>query len=104
MEKNNFINSAISRIYRNLEILNFSEETNYDLVSELFYSCETLKLFNSANADSMLISLVNFLFPQPIVDKIARNKSRLHKRSKFEHIQLCKTTEEIIYPAIIGKI
>ncbi|MBD3342944.1 MAG: hypothetical protein GF353_27860, partial [Candidatus Lokiarchaeota archaeon] len=42
VEKNNFINSAISRIYRNLEILNFSEETNYDLVSELFYSCETL--------------------------------------------------------------
>ncbi|MFX1391667.1 MAG: hypothetical protein ACFE9Z_16500, partial [Promethearchaeota archaeon] len=34
----NLLNNIVSRIYRNLELLDFSEDTNYDLVSELFYS------------------------------------------------------------------
>lgn len=40
----NILEDVVNRIYRNLEILDFSKDTSYDLMSELFYSCESLKL------------------------------------------------------------
>jgi len=35
------LESIMSRIYRNLELIEFSEDTNFDLISELLYSLKT---------------------------------------------------------------
>ncbi|MCK4780638.1 MAG: hypothetical protein KAT57_10640, partial [Candidatus Lokiarchaeota archaeon] len=51
------LKNIVSRIYRNLELLDFSVDTNYDLVSELFYSIESLKLFNCIETKEMIIHL-----------------------------------------------
>ncbi|MFX1531671.1 MAG: hypothetical protein ACFFBC_11210, partial [Promethearchaeota archaeon] len=40
------LNTVVQRIYRNLELLDISVDTSYDLISELFYSIESLKLLN----------------------------------------------------------
>ncbi|MFX1557495.1 MAG: hypothetical protein ACFFC9_09600, partial [Promethearchaeota archaeon] len=38
LKDRDLLGAIVSRIYRNLEIVDFSAETNYDLFSELFYS------------------------------------------------------------------
>ncbi|MFX0007025.1 MAG: hypothetical protein ACFFAV_09900, partial [Candidatus Hermodarchaeota archaeon] len=37
----NLLKNIVQRIYRNLELLDISVDTNYDLISELFYSIES---------------------------------------------------------------
>ena len=91
-----FIDKIISKIYRNLEMLNFSEETNYDLISELFYSCETLKLLNCIKTKHVIIHLARYLFPQQIVNKILNGKKITHSSVKFNHSTICKITGQMI--------
>ncbi|MFW9782097.1 MAG: hypothetical protein ACFFFB_07425, partial [Candidatus Heimdallarchaeota archaeon] len=52
-----FLDSIVSIIYRNLELLEFSADMNFDLISELFYSFESLKLFNCIETKQMIIQL-----------------------------------------------
>ncbi|MFX0104237.1 MAG: hypothetical protein ACFE75_01945, partial [Candidatus Hodarchaeota archaeon] len=61
------LKNIVSRIYRNLELLDFSVDTNYDLISELFYSIESLKLFNCIETKEMIIHLAKYLFPEEVV-------------------------------------
>jgi len=90
-----FIDRIISRIYRNLEILVISEETNYDLVSEIFYSVETLRLLNCIEMKDVLMPLVNHLFPSEVYNKINECKE-LIETDFCRHIKVNKTTGEKI--------
>ena len=93
------LKSIVSRIYRNLELLDFSVDTNYDLVSELFYSIESLKLFNCIETKEMIIHLAKYLFPQEIVDTISSSKELIREKAKtkYRHLHVDKTTGETIY-------
>jgi hypothetical protein len=93
------LSNIVSRIYRNLELLDFSIDTNYDLVSELFYSIESLKLFNCIETKEMIIHLANYLFPQEIVDTISASKELVREKAKtkYRHLHVDKTTGETIY-------
>ena len=92
------LGGIISRIYRNLEILNISQDTNYDLVSELFYSCESLKLLNCIETEQMILHLAKFLFPQEIMDKISKIEDiSAVTTSKFRHLKVNRLTGETIY-------
>ena len=94
----NLLGNIISRIYRNLEILDFSAEMNFDLLSELFYSLESLKLFNCIETKEMIIHLAKFLFPQEVVDKVTSTKELITpKKARFRHLKVNKTTGETIY-------
>ena len=62
------LDSIVSRIYRNLEIIDFCLDTNYDLVSEIFYSCESLKLFNCIESEEMIYHMAKYLFPEDILN------------------------------------
>lgn len=62
-KENEILSYTVSKIYRNLEMLNISEEANYDLLSELFYALETLKLLNCIDDSNTLIHLTRDLFP-----------------------------------------
>ncbi|MHA1488522.1 MAG: hypothetical protein ACTSRI_02570 [Promethearchaeota archaeon] len=92
-----FIDKIISKIYRNLEMLNFSEETNYDLISEIYYSCETLKLLNGIKTKHALIHLARYLFPQQIVNKILNGKKITASSVKFNHSKISKITGQTIF-------
>ena len=94
----NLLGSIISRIYRNLEILDFSADMNFDLLSELFYSLESLKLFNCIETKEMMIHLAKFLFPQEVVDKVTNTKELIKpKKARFRHLKVNKITGETIY-------
>ena len=91
------LSNIVSRIYRNLEFLDFSTDTNYDLVSELFYSIESLKLFNCIETKEMIIHLAKYLFPQEIVDAISISKETIREKAKFRHLKVNRITGETIY-------
>ncbi len=91
------LKNIVSRIYRNLELLDFSIDTNYDLVSELFYSCESLKLFNCIETKEMIIHLARYLFPQEIVERILNSKELIREKARFRHLHVDKITGETIY-------
>ncbi|TXT61599.1 MAG: hypothetical protein BAJALOKI2v1_20052 [Promethearchaeota archaeon] len=99
LKKYDFIDRIISRIYRNLEILVISEETNYDLVSEIFYSCETLRLLNCIEMKNVLVHLVNHLFPSEVCNKLNECKE-LAEITEFNdycrHVKVNKITGEKI--------
>ncbi|MFX0083460.1 MAG: hypothetical protein ACFE94_17065 [Candidatus Hodarchaeota archaeon] len=91
------LDNIVSRIYRNLELLDFSIDTNFDLVSELFYSLESLKLFNCIETKEMIIHLAKFLFPQEIVEKISTSKEIIRSKAKFRHLKVNRITGETVY-------
>jgi len=91
------LNNIVSRIYRNLELIDFSVDTNYDLVSELFYSVESLKLFNCIETKQMIIHLAKFLFPEEIFNKISSSEEIISTTARFRHLKVNKITGETIY-------
>ena len=91
------LNNVVSRIYRNLELLDFSVDTNYDLVSELFYSIESLKLFNCIETKEMIIHLAKYLFPEEIINTISNSKEAVREKARFRHLKVNRITGETIY-------
>jgi hypothetical protein len=92
------LGTIISRIYRNLEILNFSQDTNYDLVSEIFYSCESLKLLNCIETKEMIIQLAKHLYPPQVVEVISNTDNiATQATAKFRHLRVNRVTGETIY-------
>ncbi len=91
------LNSIISRIYRNIEILDFSIDMSHDLISEVFYSCESLRLFNCIETKEMIIHLAKFMFPQEVVDKIQASDIESRSRARFKHTRIDRITGEPIY-------
>ncbi|MFX1497603.1 MAG: hypothetical protein ACFFBH_08765 [Promethearchaeota archaeon] len=91
------LDSIITRIYRNLELINFSSETNHDLVSEIFYSVESLKLFNCIETKEMITHLVKYLFPQEVVDKIVNSEKITETEARFKHLKVNRISGETVY-------
>ena len=91
------LHSVISRIYRNIEILDFSGDMSHDLISEVFYSCESLKLFNCIETKEMIIHLAKYLFPQAVVDKIIASDITTRSRARFRHTRIDRITGNPIY-------
>jgi len=97
LQNNIIIDNIISRIYRNLELLTFSEDTSYDLVSELFYSCESLKLLNCIEKNSVIVHLARYLFPEKIYKNIEKAEDFNFDKKNFRHLAVDPTTGETIY-------
>ncbi|MGV9173866.1 MAG: hypothetical protein ACOC35_15060, partial [Promethearchaeia archaeon] len=91
------LNNIVSRIYRNLEILDFSKDMNYDLISEIFYSCESLKLINCIETKEMIKHLAKYLFPERVVRKILQTEKIACGCPKFRHLKVNRITGETIY-------
>jgi len=97
LQDNVLLDNIISRIYRNIELLTFSEDTSYDLVSELFYSCESLKLLNCIEKKSVVIHLGRYLFPEEIYKEIENTQDFEFDKENFRHLGVNRTTGETIY-------
>ncbi|MFX1269485.1 MAG: hypothetical protein ACFFAK_16110, partial [Promethearchaeota archaeon] len=97
LKEYDLLDSIISRIYRNLELLEFSADTNFDLISELFYSFESLKLFNCVETKQMIIHLAKYLFPKEVVEKISLNTEIVKTKARFRHLKVDRITGETIY-------
>ncbi len=97
LKEYDLLNSIVSRIYRNLELLEFSADTNFDLISELFYSFESLKLFNCVETRQMIIHLAKYLFPKEVVEKISLNTEIIETKARFRHLKVDRITGETIY-------
>jgi len=91
------LDSIVSIIYRNLELLEFSADTNLDLISELLYSFESLKLFNCIETEQMIIHLARYLFPKEVVNKISFNAEIVKAKARFRHFKVDRVTGETIY-------
>ncbi len=66
----NFIEYIIAKIYRNMKILEIHQDSCCDLLSELLYSFEALKLINCVNSTVFLSRIVQYVFPEEINLKI----------------------------------
>ncbi|KKK68346.1 hypothetical protein LCGC14_2944960, partial [marine sediment metagenome] len=97
LKEYDLLKNIVSRIYRNLEFLDFSIDTNYDLVSELFYSCESLKLFNCIETKEMIVHLAKYLFPEEIVKIISTSKEIMSKKARWRHLHVDKVSGETLY-------
>ena len=97
LKEYDILDNIVSRIYRNLELLDFSIDTNFDLISELFYSLESLKLFNCIETKEMIIHLAKYLFPQELVERILNSKELIRNKAKFRHLKVNRVTGETIY-------
>lgn len=93
----NLLDNLVKRIYRNLEILDFSKDTSYDLMSELFYSCESLKLLNCIEERPFLMRLANYLFPKKIVHELEYKEDLPIDKENFRHLGVSRTTGETLY-------
>ena len=91
------LESIISRIYRNLELLEFSEDTNFDLISELLYSFENLKLFNCIETREMILKMAKYLFPPEIVEKLSTSSELSRIQARFRHLKVNRITGETNY-------
>lgn len=89
-----FLPKIVSLIFRNLEILKISNETNYDLISEIFYACEALKLINCIENKYSVLHLVNNLFPVQVREKLFENTDIMNDISKYVKVKINKTTGE----------
>ncbi len=94
------LSSVVSRIYRNIELLNFSSDTNHDLISEIFYSVESLKLLNCIESKQMIIYLANYMFPQVVVNKILNSDIESRNSAKCRHSKVNRITGEVTYQVI----
>lgn len=90
----NLVETLVLRIHRNIEIISFSEQTNNDLVSELFYSCEALKLFNCIENKKITINLAEYLFPEDVIREIEKNEDFYKNESHFLHKHIDRFTGE----------
>ena len=90
-----FLKSIITRIYRNLELLNFTKETNYDLFSEILYSCESLKLLNSIENKKVSLHLAEYLFPKKVNNKLKELEEIKYEKTKFRHFDINKSTGDL---------
>ncbi len=97
IEDHEILSSIISRIYRNLELLEFSEDMNFDLISEQFYALEILKLYNCIETRQMIIQLTKFLFPSEVVENVSSNIARIKTKSRFRHLKVNKITGDTYY-------
>jgi len=93
----NLLESTISKIYRNLELLEVSEDTNFDLISELFYSCEILKLLNCIETPQLIIKMANHLFPPEVAAKISASPELNKTEARFRHLKVNRITGETMY-------
>ncbi len=91
------LESTISKIYRNLELLEVSEDTNFDLISELFYSFEILKLFNCIETPQLIIKMATYLFPPEVAAKISASPELNKPQARFRHLKVNKITGETMY-------
>lgn len=97
LKKYKILDSVVERIYRNLEIIDFCRNTNFDLISEIFYSCESLKLFNCIETKEMIYHLARYLFPREILENGLFSKEIDRKKAKFRHLKVNKLTGQTIY-------
>jgi len=93
----NLLESTISKIYRNLELLEVSEDTNFDLISELFYSFEILKLLNCIETPQLIIKMANYLFPPEVAAKISASPELNKTEARFRHLKVNRITGETMY-------
>ncbi len=93
----NLLENIVSRIYRNLEILNFLEDMNLDLLSELVYSIESLRLFNCINSEEMILSLVKHLFPVEVERKLLNSEKIKGSNVRSKHMMVNRITGETVY-------
>ncbi len=91
------LDNIISRIYRNLEILSFSKYTNYDLFSEILYSCKSLKLLNIVEDKEISLHLAKYLLPEEAFNRIDDMNEIRFGETKFRHLKINKITGEVDY-------
>ena len=96
LKEYDLLESTISKIYRNLELLEISEDTNFDLISELIYSYEILKLFNCIETPQMILKMADYLFPPEVAEKISTSPELNKTRARFRHLKVNKVTGEIV--------
>jgi len=96
LENTNYVGSIIEKIYTNLTFIEFSEDINFDLISELFYSCESLKLLNCVETKETLTQLSNFLFPEYVTEKIKNLNSIPKENIRFRYYRIEKITGHTI--------
>ncbi len=93
------VSFVVDRIYRNIELLELSQDTNIDLLSETVYSVESLKLLNCIETKQMITHLANYLFPNDVVEKILNSDRIARPSAKFRHFKVNRITGEIVLPS-----
>ena len=91
------LESTISKIYRNLELIKVSEDTNFDLLSELIYSFEILTLFNWIESREMILKMARSLFPPEVAEKLSSKPDLFSIPARFRHLKVNRITGTTYY-------
>ncbi|TXT67585.1 MAG: hypothetical protein BAJALOKI1v1_50025 [Promethearchaeota archaeon] len=91
------IDRLISRIFRNLQLIDFSKDINYDLLTELYYACESLQLLSCMGVENMIKNLARHLFPDNIIDELLSNGRIRNRNSRLCDLKVDRLTGELIY-------
>lgn len=98
LQTQKILDNIISRIYRNLQLIDFSEDINYDLLTELFYACQSLQLLNCIENESMVELLAKHLFPTRVLQKfIDSDETPTFNNSKLFELKISKDTGDLIH-------
>ncbi len=92
----NLIEDIVMKIHRNLEILTINEDTNRDLLSELIYSFESLKLLNCIKSKESILHIIKYLFPERIYNEIENLENYSELDCCFPQPIINKKTGEVI--------
>ncbi len=88
--------SLLKIIYRNLEIITFNENLNIDLLSELLYALESLKLMNSTDIPLYSTFIGQYIFPEAVI-KLINPKRNINPESfKIRIYRVDKVTGELL--------
>ena len=93
----NILESILSRIYQNLELIQFSKDMNFDIISELFYSCESLKVLNYVETKQTRDCLTALLFPEEIKNQLDKKDIIVRDNVRLRHLKVNRITGETIY-------
>ncbi len=96
LENTKFLKNVLGKIYRNLNFLKFAKNINFDLISEIFYSCESLKLLNCIETKETLTQLSQFLFPDYVTNIVVNSKALPKNNIKYRYWKIEKVTGHTI--------
>ena len=95
LENFDIINTLVKKIHQNLTILILNDETSNDIISELVYSFECLKLLNCINTKESFSHLVNYFLPNQAIAQIQQDLEQIPEISNCKQLKINKITGDL---------
>ena len=90
------VERLVSKIHRNLTIFILDEDISADIISELVYSFESLKLLNCISTKDSYSHLINYILPNQVASQLTQNFKQYSEISNCKELKINKITGDLI--------